>query len=180
MEIVEGGRGRLLGGVFLGIVLSDRISKWLASDRLAEGPFEVIPNHLDFDLVHNTGIAFGLLDAVDLPAKAGLLTGFSALLLGFIAVFAIRSRPLPLRTGLGLTAMFAGAVSNMADRLVFGHVVDFIHMYAGNAHWPTYNIADAAITCGVVLMLLDSVRELRNTPRDAGTGAGARGAAVRS
>lgn len=165
MHFVEGGRARLLGGLFLGIAVSDRVTKWLASDRLTEGPFEVIPNHLDFELVHNTGIAFGLLDGLDFPGKAWLLTAFSALLLVLIGVFVFRSRPLPLLSGLGLTAMFAGAVSNMVDRLLFGHVVDFIHMYAGNAHWPTYNIADAAITSGVLLMVVDSVQELRRAPR---------------
>ena len=168
MGVVEGGRNALLGWLFLGIAVSDRISKWWAAERLPAGPVEVIANHLEFELVFNTGIAFGMLDRVDLPGKAWLLTGFSAALLVLIVVFALRARPLPLLTGLGLTGMLAGAVSNIVDRVAYGYVVDFIHMYAGNAHWPTYNIADAAISCGVALVLADSVREWRRIPGAAG------------
>lgn len=165
MQLVDGGRERLLLALFVGIAVLDRITKWLASERLPGSAVEVIPNHLQFSLVHNSGIAFGMLDGADFAGKPLLLTALSAGLLVAIVIFAVKSRPLPFLTGIGLAAMLAGAASNIADRVALGYVVDFIDMYVGTSHWPTYNVADAAISCGVVLMLLDGALEWRRARR---------------
>ena len=147
--------------LFAGILGADRLTKILAERSLSMGsPFEVIPGLFQFTLVHNTGMAFGLLGGVSFPGKAWLLTAVSAALLAAIVWFARRAGPLSAMTAFGITAMLAGAVGNILDRLLYGYVVDFLDVYIGSAHWPAFNIADAMICTGVGLLLLESVRDL--------------------
>ena len=131
-------------------------------------PVEVIPGFFQLTLVHNTGMAFGLLGGVTIPGKAWLLTAVSAGLLVAIVWFAWRAGPLSMMTVVGIAAMLSGAVGNILDRVLYGYVVDFLDLYIGSAHWPAFNIADAMICTGVGLLVLESVRDLRR--ESAGTG----------
>ena len=131
-------------------------------------PVEVIPGFFQLTLVHNTGMAFGLLGGVAFPGKAWLLTAVSAGLLVAIVWFAWRAGPLSMMTVVGIAAMLSGAVGNILDRVLYGYVVDFLDLYIGSAHWPAFNIADAMICTGVGLLVLESVRDLRR--ESAGTG----------
>lgn len=151
--------------------MADRITKILAESSLSMGnPVEVIPAFFQLTLVHNTGMAFGMLASVSIPGKAWLLTGVSTALLAAIVWFAWRAGPLSRLTAFGITAMLAGAVGNIIDRMVYGYVVDFLDFYVGSAHWPAFNIADAMICTGVGLLLLESVRDFRReTPQAGGT-----------
>lgn len=176
-----GAPGRRLGAAFAAILVLDQITKALAERWLSPyEPVSLVPGCLQLILVHNTGVAFGLLNGVEFAGKAWLLTGLSAGLLLFIVWFAARSGPLSPLTGYGITGMVGGAVGNIVDRLTRGQVVDFVDAYLGSAHWPTFNVADAAICCGAGLLLFDSVREFRraagaSAPAAAGT-SGASGA----
>ncbi len=69
------------------------------------------------------------------------------------------------RAGFGLALILGGAMGNVMDRLALGHVVDFIDVYWRGWHWPAFNIADSAITIGVVLMLLDNWGSARRGQR---------------
>ncbi len=131
-------------------------------------PVEVIPGFFQLTLVHNTGMAFGLLGGIAFPGKAWLLTAVSAGLLVAIVWFAWRAGPLSMMTVVGIAAMLSGAVGNILDRVLYGYVVDFLDVYVGSAHWPAFNIADAMICTGVGLLVLESVRDLRR--ESAGTG----------
>ena len=131
-------------------------------------PVEVIPGFFQLTLVHNTGMAFGLLGGIAFPGKAWLLTAVSAGLLVAIVWFAWRAGPLSMMTVVGIAAMLSGAVGNILDRILYGYVVDFLDVYVGSAHWPAFNIADAMICTGVGLLVLESVRDLRR--ESAGTG----------
>ena len=131
-------------------------------------PVEVIPGFFQLTLVHNSGMAFGLLGGVAFPGKAWLLTAVSAGLLVAIVWFAWRAGPLSMMTVVGIAAMLSGAVGNILDRVLYGYVVDFLDLYIGSAHWPAFNIADAMICTGVGLLVLESVRDLRR--ESAGTG----------
>ena len=94
----------------------------------------------------------------------------SAGLLALVLWFVVRSTPLTTRTAVGIAAVVAGAVGNMADRLLYGHVVDFLDAYIGSAHWPAFNIADAMICTGVGLVLLENFAELRRGEAQADSG----------
>lgn len=169
-------RRPLLIALFAGILIADRITKILAERSLSMGsPVEVIPGFFQLTLVHNTGMAFGLLGSAAIPGKAWLLTAVSAGLLVVIVWFAWRAGPLTAMTTLGIVAMLSGAVGNILDRLLHGYVVDFVDLYIGTAHWPAFNIADAMICTGVGLLVLESVRDLRREAgRAAQEGPGAR------
>jgi signal peptidase II len=67
-------------------------------------------------------------------------------------------------SAVSLSLIVGGAIGNIIDRLLLGHVVDFIDLYYGDWHWPAFNVADSAIVIGVVLMLLEMVREERRRP----------------
>ena len=155
--------------LFAGILIADRITKVLAERSLSMGnPVEVIPGFFQLTLVHNTGMAFGMLGGVSFPGKAWLLTAVSAGLLGAIVWFAWRSGPLSTMTIVGIAAMLSGAIGNILDRLLYGYVVDFLDVYIRSAHWPAFNIADAMICTGVGLLVLESIRDLRQESAGAG------------
>ncbi len=155
--------------VFLGVLGADRASKALAANSLSFGaPVEVVPGFFQLTLVHNTGMAFGMLDGIQFASKAWVLTGFSALLLALIVWFAVRSGPLTRWTAGGIVLMLAGALGNMWDRVSYGYVVDFFDVFIGDAHWPVFNVADAAICAGVGLLVIESVAEFRRIPTEPG------------
>ena len=168
-DLLRGRRPQLFA-LFVGILIADRVTKILAERSLSMGsPVEVISGFFQLTLVHNTGMAFGLLGGVSFPGKAWALTAVSAGLLAAVTWFAWRAGPLSAMTTVGIVVMLAGAIGNMLDRLLYGYVVDFLDFYIGAAHWPAFNIADAMICTGVGLLVLESVRDLR---REAATRAG--------
>ncbi len=138
-----------------GVVLLDQLSKsWVLDGlHLAErGVMPMLPPLLRFSLVWNRGFSFGLLSGIEL-ARWGLLAFSLAVALG-LAVWARRvRRPLP---ALGIGLIIGGAVGNAVDRVRYGAVVDFIDVSRAGFPW-IFNVADSAITTGVILLLLDSL-----------------------
>jgi lipoprotein signal peptidase len=147
------------------VLAADQASKWWIVEvvRLAEGDHIVMLPVLNFTLVHNHGVTFGLL--------AGF-GSWSYLLLAAIALAVVVALGVWLRRAESalvagaLGAIVGGALSNVIDRLRFGFVVDFIHAHVGAWSWYVFNLADAAIVCGVAALVLDS---LLPRPRRAGS-----------
>jgi signal peptidase II len=105
--------------------------------------------------VHNTGAAFSFLSDAGGWQRwlfAGLAVGMSIV----ISVWLTRLKPNETFIAIALSLILGGAIGNLVDRLAYGYVIDFLDIYYGNWHWPAFNIADSAITVGVVLMLIDS------------------------
>jgi signal peptidase II len=130
------------------LLVADRITKILAVDILGDGravPF--IPGLLDFYLVYNEGAAFGMLEGAR-PYFLIVAAVASACIIGYIA---LTKRHFLLRI-VSLSLICAGAVGNAIDRAASGRVVDFIHTLF--IEFPLFNVADSAITVGVILMLL--------------------------
>jgi signal peptidase II len=115
----------------------------------------VIPGLLDFTHVQNTGAAFGLLSGADFPYKAAVMIGVAVIALVAIAAFGAQLRADERLARFGLALILGGAMGNLIDRAVAGHVVDFVDVYWGNWHFWAFNVADAAITVGAALVLLD-------------------------
>jgi len=116
---------------------------------------EVIPNVFSLTRVHNYGAAFGLMNAVEFPFKTVALALVAALALAALAWYGAR---LPAEQRLargGLALVVGGAAGNLIDRLQAGYVVDFVDFYWRGWHFWAFNVADAAITVGVSLMILD-------------------------
>jgi signal peptidase II len=116
---------------------------------------EVIPNVFNLTRVHNYGAAFGLMNAVDFPFKTVLLALVASLALAALAWYGA-SLPAGQRLARGgLALVVGGAAGNLIDRLGAGYVVDFVDLYWRGWHFWAFNVADASITVGVSLMILD-------------------------
>jgi signal peptidase II len=153
---VESGRRPLLVWVVGLVVVLDQVVKALLRPRLElHESITVIPGFFSLTRVHNTGAAFGLMNSIDFPFKAGVLALLqTAALIGLTAYVAMLA-PHQQLTRLGLSFVIGGAIGNLIDRVVYGYVLDFFDFYRGGWHFWAFNVADAAINIGVALMILD-------------------------
>jgi signal peptidase II len=150
---------RMFFGVATAVVLSDAFTKILAADRLIPSglPRAVIGQTLQLRLVFNRGAAFGLNVG---PWSRWIFTALTigALVLLWQLYRATRAGEM-LRT-FALALVCGGAVGNLVDRIKSGRgVVDFIDVGIGSARWPTFNVADMAVSCGAVLLAIVLWRE---------------------
>jgi signal peptidase II len=113
---------------------------------------------LSLSHVRNRGAAFGILSDWDLPYQPAILGALSLAALAAIAAYFWRLPATARLPRLALALVLGGAVGNLVDRARLGYVVDFIHVYWREHQWPDFNVADSAITVGVVLLVLDILR----------------------
>jgi signal peptidase II len=119
------------------------------------GSRTIIPGFLDLTHVQNSGAAFGILNAVDFPYKAAVIALVATAALVAIALFAAGLSPHQRLARVGLALILGGAVGNLIDRVTAGYVVDFVDAYWRDYHFWAFNVADSAITIGVIGMMLD-------------------------
>lgn len=137
------------------VVLVDQITKLFAVKHLlGRPPVIVVPGFFDFSLVYNTGAAFGLLNNAE-GWQNLFFIGVAALVSIFLIVSLYRLNRSDTQVAMAFALILGGAVGNVIDRIQQGYVVDFIHWFYQEWHWPTFNIADSAITIGAVLLVLD-------------------------
>ena len=133
--------------IALVIVVLDQAVKALVRQRMAlNESITVIPGFFDLTRVHNTGTAFGFMNATDFPFKTVVL---ALVAIGALTALAMYAASLPLdqwiaRTGLAL--ILGGAAGNLIDRVTAGYVVDFVDLYWSGWHFWAFNVADASIT----------------------------------
>ena len=110
-----------------------------------------------FNLVHirNPGAAFGLLSGLE---DRYLMLGLTLVALGVILFIALRHPPKGPWARLGLGLAMGGALGNLVDRARFGQVTDFLDIHLFGYHWPVFNLADSALTCGFILLGLIIIR----------------------
>jgi signal peptidase II len=141
------------------VVALDQITKLMVRRLLPlHDSVTVIPGLLDFTHVRNTGAAFGMLNAVDFPYKTALLSLISTGALIGVAIYSAGLARQQILARLGLSLIIGGAGGNLIDRLIDGSVVDFVDAYWRTYHFWAFNVADAAITVGVTLMILDMLQ----------------------
>ncbi|HXW69169.1 MAG TPA: signal peptidase II [Dissulfurispiraceae bacterium] len=137
--------------ISLCILALDQLTKYFIKTHI--GLFDVLRVTSFFNIVYvlNTGSAFGLFK--------GLGNSFfiiiALLALTLITVLIIKDG----RNRLAFALILGGAAGNLTDRIIFGHVIDFLDFYAGGHHWPAFNIADSALTFGISLLLIKTVFE---------------------
>jgi len=142
----------------LAIVALDQITKAAVRANVPLGDSRpIIDGVLDLTHVQNTGAAFGLLNAADFPYKPLVMIGIAALALVAIAAYASQLGFHERLARFGLALILGGAFGNLIDRALVGHVVDFVDVYWGSAHFWAFNVADAAITFGAAFVLLDMI-----------------------
>jgi signal peptidase II len=118
-------------------------------------PWEVFP-WLSLTLAHNYGAAFSFLSDAG-GWQRWFFTVLAVAVSLVLIVWLLRLSRSEWRTGLSLGLIIGGAVGNLIDRVKLGYVIDFIDVYYKTSHWPAFNIADSAITCGVIFLLLDGL-----------------------
>ena len=142
------------------LLLLDLLTKELAVRHMAFGEAIGMTSYLRFVHIHNSGAAFGML------ANQGQWAQWFLTLTGLLVCLWIVWRLCHPRLGealfeAGLALILGGALGNLTDRLRFGYVVDFIDFYYQAWHWPAFNLADAVITLGVLVLLIDLIRTSR-------------------
>jgi signal peptidase II len=151
-------RLRLSGLVAAAVLIADQATKAIVELTIA--PRETIPLAPFLALTHvrNTGAAFGLLAAA--PPGIRLPLFFAVTVLAGAGLVAYLRRTPADRRWLvaGLGAILGGALGNLVCRARYGAVIDFVDVHVGELHWPAFNVADAAITVGVALVLLRAGR----------------------
>jgi len=138
------------------IIVLDLWTKGLATESLTlYRPVELTP-WLNMTLAHNYGAAFSFLSDAG-GWQRWLFTGLAAVVTLVLIVWLLRLPAREKLTAAALGLIIGGAVGNLIDRVINGYVVDFIDVYYKTWHWPAFNLADSAITGGVILLLLDGL-----------------------
>jgi len=145
--------------VIAATLLLDRWTKLLIQSRFElNESATVIDGFFNITSVRNTGVAFGIFSSVSSPVKSVLLSAFTALAAALVIVYSVRSPARNRLLQVALSLILGGALGNLYDRLAYGYVIDFLELYIGSYHWPSFNIADSAISIGVVLLTIEVIR----------------------
>jgi signal peptidase II len=140
-------------------LILDRWTKALILNRFAlNESISLIDGLFNITYVRNTGVAFGIFASISSPAKSVLLSLFTAFAALFVIVYSFRNPATNRLLQTALALILGGALGNLYDRLAYGYVIDFLEFYIGRYHWPAFNIADSAITVGVLLLALEIIR----------------------
>jgi signal peptidase II len=138
----------------------DLSSKHWAIQTTARGPRSVIPGTLDLVHWENPGMAFSLMRTWPPGVRMWFLSvaAVAAIIFGMIVV---TRRPMGLVGTIGIGLIMGGALGNFLDRAHNGTVTDFLHVHRGAFDWPAFNVADIAVTCGALLMLIGMSKNAR-------------------
>ena len=154
--------------VSLGVVVLDQWTKWLVEIHLPHHTIHpVIPGFFNLSHVRNTGVAFGLFASQGMNGGSWVLTLLGLAALTAVGVYFWFASPRERLLLLALSLVVGGAIGNLIDRMSSGAVTDFIDIYVGDHHWPSFNVADSAISVGIVLMAIDSFRARKKDPETA-------------
>ena len=148
-------------GLALVVVVLDQLTKTLILETFQLGDSRYVTSFFNLVRVHNTGAAFSFL------AGEGGWQRWFFITLGFVAtgfiVWMLRSHPTQKLFCFAVTLIMGGAIGNVVDRMLHGYVVDFIQVHGGGWYFPSFNLADSAITLGAVLLILDEIRRVRRS-----------------
>ena len=140
------------------VIILDQVSKYWAFRTLIPYQPEALLPMVNFTLAYNTGAAFSFLSGTG-DWHRWLFTGFSGVMSMVLIVWITRLSQTARLQLIGLSLILAGALGNLIDRILLGHVIDFIDVYYAHYHWPAFNLADSAICGGAILLLLDMCLE---------------------
>ena len=140
------------------LLILDQLTKIVAKNSLFEGVSQPVTSFLNWTLVYNSGAAFSFL------AQAGgwqrwFFTGVG-IVAALIMIWLIRKNSHQTIFSLALSLVLSGAIGNVIDRIIYGAVVDFVDVHYMGWHWPAFNIADSAITIGVILLIVDEIKRV--------------------
>ncbi len=137
------------------LVLDQATKQWWLSLMAAHPEGIELTPFFNMVMVWNRGVSFGLFNQGDGDMQRWVLIAFTSVVVLFLLGWLRRSTKTGVSFGLGLVT--GGAVGNIIDRFRFGAVADFLDLHAFGWHWPAFNVADAAIVAGVLLLLADAL-----------------------
>jgi signal peptidase II len=142
------------------VIVLDQVSKQLAEHYLVfHNPVPIIPL-FNLTLSYNTGAAFSFLSEAG-GWQRWFFIGLALLVSAVILFWLYKLTTQDKWVAIALSLVLGGAIGNVIDRVLFGHVIDFLHVYYQQWSWPIFNIADSAISVGVAILLIDSLRDSR-------------------
>jgi signal peptidase II len=142
------------------ILAVDHLTKWsIRASFDSRRTVEIIPDYLRIIRVYNHGVAFGYFSDFHAPWKPYVLAAMAVIAVTVIVVYGIRMPTGRIMLQLALSITMGGILGNFLDRIVHGFVVDFIEFHIRDSfYWPTFNVADTAISIGIALLLLDTIK----------------------
>ena len=141
-------------GIASFVLALDLISKFWVESTLEFGQIIPVTSFFNLVLTYNPGAAFSFLS--DQPGWQRWFLSGIAMVAALLILFLLRKYQHEKLFCLSLSLILGGALGNLYDRILLGHVVDFLDFYMGNYHWPAFNIADTAIVIGAALMIFES------------------------
>ena len=138
------------------VIGADQLTKIAAEAELQLHEAVPVMPFFNLMLAYNEGAAFSFLSDAG-GWQRWLFSGLAIVISLVITFWLRRLSPAERLTGFGLALILGGAIGNLIDRLAYGHVIDFIQLYYDRWYWPAFNLADSAITVGVVLLLIDGL-----------------------
>ncbi len=140
------------------VLALDQVTKWILVKSIAlHDSITIIPGFFHLTHVQNSGAAFGLFAESSVSWKVGALVSFSVLALVVVSALLWKNSHSLSTTTIGLSLILGGAMGNLWDRMMNGHVVDFLDFSLGSYHWPAFNVADSAIVVGAILLVSEIV-----------------------
>ncbi len=160
----------LLGLVILAIVSVDQVTKvYIDTTMTLHESIPIIPGYFNLTYIRNPGAAFGILGTTSSGFRLVFFFFTSIFAMGLLITIFLRLDPNDWWGQITIASIFGGAIGNFIDRLQYGEVIDFLDVYVNGYHWPAFNVADSAISVGVVSLLIIFAFEKRNpqvTPQE--------------
>lgn len=148
-------------GLAVVVILLDQFTKTLILGYFQLGDSRTVTSFFNVVRVHNTGAAFSFLAGAS-GWQRWFFIGLASVVSVFILVM-LKKHPAQKLFCFALAMILGGAIGNVVDRALHGYVVDFIQVHAGGKYFPSFNIADSAITLGAISLIVDELRRVRST-----------------
>lgn len=145
-------------GIAIIVILIDQVTKITIARLLSHGASHMLTSFFNLTLVYNTGAAFSFL-AAESGWQRYLFTGLG-LLAALVIVYLLKRHAGQRLFCWALALIMGGAIGNVIDRVLYGHVIDFLDFHLTNWHFPAFNVADSAICVGAALFVLDELRRV--------------------
>lgn len=151
--------------VAAGVLVLDQVTKAMVVQHMSlHESIPVIPGFFNLTYVRNTGAAFGILSSHTPGIRSVLLVLSSLLAMGFIVWIWFREKNPSWYLVIPMGMILGGALGNLVDRVRLGEVIDFLDFYWGKYHWPAFNVADSAVSLGILVFLPYLLLSLEDKP----------------
>lgn len=151
-------------GIAAILIILDQITKIAITSTFVYGETMPVTSFFNLVLVYNKGAAFSFL-----ASESGWQRHFFTVVgigASVFIIYLLKKNPGERLLCWALTLILGGAIGNVIDRVLYGHVIDFLDIYVGNWHWPAFNVADSAICIGAVLYIYDELRRGKKQASD--------------